>query len=63
MTASKSKCAIADITTAGIFNGTVNEETWELRQRKAQTIADVLGEAGFARCLSEADLEHLFTED
>ena len=31
--------------------------------RKAQTIADVLGEEGFAKNLTKADLEYLFAED
>ncbi len=32
-------------------------------RRKARTIADVLGEEGFARSLSKTDLEYLFSED
>jgi SNF2 family DNA or RNA helicase len=46
-----------------IAPGTVEEKIWELQQRKAQTIADVLGEQGFARNLSKSDLEYLFAED
>jgi hypothetical protein len=46
-----------------IAPGTVEEKIWELQQRKAQTIADVLGEEGFARSLSQTDLEYLFSED
>ena len=46
-----------------IAPGTVEEKIWELQQQKAQTIADVLGEEGFARSLSAADLEYLFSED
>jgi SNF2 family DNA or RNA helicase len=46
-----------------IAPGTVEEKIWELQQRKAKTIADVLGEQGFARNLSRADLEYLFAED
>jgi superfamily II DNA or RNA helicase len=46
-----------------IAPGTVEEKIWELQQRKAQTIADVLGEQGFARNLSKGDLEYLFSED
>jgi SNF2 family DNA or RNA helicase len=46
-----------------IAPGTVEEKIWELQQRKAQTIADVLGEEGFARSLSKTDLEYLFSED
>lgn len=46
-----------------IAPGTVEEKIWDLQQRKAQTIADVLGEEGFARSLSQTDLEYLFSED
>ncbi len=46
-----------------ITPGTVEEKIWELQQRKAQTIADVLGEEGFARSLTQADLEYLFAEE
>ena len=38
-----------------IAPGTVEEKIWELQQSKAQTIADVLGEEGFARSLTETD--------
>jgi hypothetical protein len=46
-----------------IAPGTVEEKIWELQQQKAKTIADVLGEEGFARSLSQTDLEYLFAED
>jgi superfamily II DNA or RNA helicase len=46
-----------------ISPGTVEEKIWELQQSKAQTIADVLGEEGFARSLSKSDLEYLFAEE
>ncbi|MHB8522639.1 MAG: DEAD/DEAH box helicase [Limisphaerales bacterium] len=46
-----------------IAPGTVEEKIWDLQQRKAQTISDVLGEEGFARSLSKNDLEYLFAED
>lgn len=46
-----------------IAPGTVEEKIWELQQRKAQTISDVLGEEGFTRSLSKDDLEYLFSED
>ena len=46
-----------------IAPGTVEEKIWELQQRKAQAIADVLGEEGFASNLSQSDLEYLFSED
>ena len=36
---------------------------WDLQQRKSATIADVLGEEGFASNLSKDDLEYLFSED
>jgi SNF2 family DNA or RNA helicase len=46
-----------------IAPGTVEEKIWELQQRKAQTVADVFGEQGFAANLSRSDLEYLFAED
>ncbi len=46
-----------------IAPGTVEEKIWELQQRKAQTIVDVLGEEGFAKNLTKADLDYLFSED
>ena len=46
-----------------ISPGTVEEKIWDLQQRKAQTIVDVLGEEGFARSLTKTDLEYLFAED
>ena len=46
-----------------ITPGTVEEKIWDLQQRKAQTIVDVLGEEGFARSLTKTDLEYLFSED
>ena len=46
-----------------IAPGTVEEKIWDLQQSKSQTIADVLGEEGFARSLSQVDLEYLFSED
>ncbi|HTX20627.1 MAG TPA: DEAD/DEAH box helicase [Candidatus Aquilonibacter sp.] len=46
-----------------IAPGTVEEKIWELQQSKAQTIADVLGEEGFARSLTSVDLKYLFSED
>ncbi len=45
-----------------ITPGTVEEKIWDLQQSKAQTIADVLGEEGFAKSLSQTDLEYLFSE-
>jgi len=46
-----------------IAPGTVEEKIWDLQQRKAQTISDVLGEEGFAKNLTSGDLEYLFQED
>lgn len=46
-----------------IAPGTVEEKIWDLQQKKAQAIADVLGEEGFARSLTQTDLEYLFAED
>lgn len=46
-----------------IAPGTVEEKIWDLQQRKAQTISDVLGEEGFAKNLNQNDLEYLFSED
>jgi superfamily II DNA or RNA helicase len=45
-----------------IAPGTVEEKIWELQQSKQQTIADVLGEEGFARALSKTDLDYLFSD-
>jgi len=45
-----------------IAPGTVEEKIWDLQQRKAQTIADVLGEEGFAKSLTQTDLEYLFSD-
>jgi len=46
-----------------IAPGTVEEKIWELQQSKAKTIADVLGEEGFARSLTKTELEYLFSEE
>ncbi len=46
-----------------IAPGTVEEKIWDLQQSKSKTIADVLGEEGFARSLSQTDLDYLFSED
>ena len=46
-----------------ITPGTVEEKIWDLQQSKAQTISDVLGEEGFAKSLSQNDLEYLFSEE
>jgi len=46
-----------------ITPGTVEEKIWALQQRKAQAIADVLGEQGFTKTLTRAELEYLFAEE
>lgn len=46
-----------------IAPNTVEDKIWELQQRKAQTISDVLGEEGFTKNLTRQDLEFLFSED
>jgi hypothetical protein len=46
-----------------IAPGTVEEKIWELQQRKAQTISDVLGEEGFAKSLTKTDLDYLFADE
>ena len=39
--------------------GTIEEKIWELQQRKAALVNDVLGEDGFARTLTPKDLDYL----
>ena len=39
--------------------GTIEEKIWELQQRKATLVAEVLGEDGFARALTQQDLDYL----
>jgi len=45
-----------------LTEGTIEERIWELQQKKAALVKDVLGEEGFARTLSRADLEYLLAE-
>jgi superfamily II DNA or RNA helicase len=42
-----------------IAEGTIEEKIWDLQQRKAALVADVLGEDGFARALTPGDLDYL----
>ncbi|MDX2167258.1 MAG: DEAD/DEAH box helicase, partial [Deltaproteobacteria bacterium] len=42
--------------------GTIEERIWELQQRKAALVRDVLGEGGFARALTRDDLEYLLAD-
>jgi SNF2 family DNA or RNA helicase len=45
-----------------ISRGTIEEKIWDLQQRKAALVRDVLGESGFARTLTRDDLEFLFAD-
>jgi len=42
--------------------GTIEEKIWELQQRKAALVRDVLGEDGFGRSLTRDDLNYLLQE-
>ena len=42
-----------------IARGTIEEKIFELQQRKASLVRDVLGEGGFGRALTRDDLEFL----
>ena len=42
--------------------GTIEERIWDLQQRKAALVRDVLGEGGFARTLTKDDLEYLLAD-
>jgi SNF2 family DNA or RNA helicase len=42
--------------------GTIEERIWDLQQRKAALVRDVLGEDGFAKSLTREDLEFLLAE-
>jgi superfamily II DNA or RNA helicase len=41
--------------------GTIEEKIWELQQRKAALVEEVLGEDGFARTLTQKDLDYLLS--
>jgi superfamily II DNA or RNA helicase len=45
-----------------LAEGTIEERIAELQARKARLVKDVLGEDGFARTLSRADLEYLLAD-
>ncbi len=45
-----------------LARGTIEEKIWELQQRKAALVRDVLGEGGFARALTRDDLEYLLAD-
>jgi SNF2 family DNA or RNA helicase len=42
--------------------GTFEETIWELQQKKAALVRDVLGEDGFGRSLTREDLSYLLQE-
>jgi SNF2 family DNA or RNA helicase len=42
--------------------GTIEEKIWDLQQRKAKLVSDVLGESGFARALTKDDLAFLLDD-
>ena len=45
-----------------LTEGSVEERIWDLQQRKAALVRDVLGEEGFAKSLTREDLEYLLAE-
>ncbi len=45
-----------------LARGTIEERIWDLQQRKASLVADVLGEDGFAKSLTREDLDYLLAE-
>ena len=45
-----------------LARGTVEEKIWELQQRKAALVRDVLGEGEFGRALTRDDLAFLLAE-
>ena len=45
-----------------LAQGTIEEKIWELQQRKAALVKDVLGEDGFARTLDHEDLQYLLAD-
>jgi len=45
-----------------ITTGTIEEKIFQLQQRKAALVRDILGEDGFARSLSREDLDYLLEE-
>ena len=46
-----------------LTRGTLEEKIWELQQKKAALARDILGEDGFARTLTRADLEYLLATE
>jgi superfamily II DNA or RNA helicase len=46
-----------------LTRGTLEEKIWELQQKKAALARDILGEDGFARTLTRADIEYLLAAE
>ena len=46
-----------------VASGTIEERIWDLQQRKAALVREVLGESGFGRALSRDDLRYLFARE
>jgi len=46
-----------------LTRGTIEEKIWELQQRKAALVRDVLGEGGFGRALTREDIDYLLAAD
>lgn len=46
-----------------VVKSTVEDKIYQLQQRKASMVKDVLGEEGFAKSLTQEDLLYLFKED
>jgi SNF2 family DNA or RNA helicase len=44
-----------------ISSGTIEERIWEMQQRKAEMVRDILGEGGFTRALTREDLAYLLS--
>jgi superfamily II DNA or RNA helicase len=42
-----------------LAEGTIEEKIWELQQRKEALVSEVLGEDGFAKTLTQGDLDYL----
>jgi SNF2 family DNA or RNA helicase len=45
-----------------LTQGTIEERIWDLQQRKASLMREVLGEDGFGRSLTREDLDFLLAE-
>jgi len=45
-----------------LARGTIEERIWDLQQRKASLVRDVLGEDGFAKSITREDLDYLLAD-